>query len=76
MINWQYFPASDRATPLAMSVVAAFESEAIQIDSSTFDLPSNEVLAKVGLHLAGAGLTVELGKKARSEDQSTCIVWA
>lgn len=59
-----FFPRSTRATPLALSVVAAFEAVSERIDSSTHDLPSNDVLALAGPHLAAAGFTVELGKKA------------
>lgn len=59
-----FFPRSTRSTPLALSVVAAFEAVAAQIDSATHDLPSSDVLALAAPHLAAAGFTVELGKKA------------
>jgi hypothetical protein len=59
-----FFPRSTRATPLALSIVAAFEAVAAQIDSATHELPSNDVLALAAPHLAAAGFTVELGKKA------------
>ena len=64
MIQWMSFPRSIRATPLAHAVVAAFETVAGQIDSSTHELQSNDVLALVAPHLAAAGFSVELGKKA------------
>lgn len=67
MIQWMSFPRSTRPTPLALSVVAAFESVAEQIDSATRDLTSNEVLALAAPHLAAAGFTVELGKKAEQK---------
>lgn len=67
MIQWMFFPRSTRATPLALSVVAAFEAVAGQIDSATHELPSNDVLALTAPHLATAGFTVELGKKAEQK---------
>jgi len=67
VIQWMSFPRSTRPTPLALSVVAAFESVAEQIDSATRDLTSNEVLALAAPHLAAAGFTVELGKKAEQK---------
>jgi hypothetical protein len=62
-----FFPRSTRATPLALSVIAAFEAVAAQIDSATHDLPSNDVLTLAAPHLAAAGFTVELGKKAEQK---------
>lgn len=62
-----FFPRSTRATPLALSVVAAFEAVTAQIDSTTHDLPSNDVLALAAPHLTAAGFTVELGKKAEQK---------
>jgi hypothetical protein len=53
--------------PLALSVVAALEAVAEQIDSATRYLPSNDVLALAAPHLAAAGFTVELGKKAEQK---------
>ncbi len=47
MINWQYFPKSDEAPPIVYTVVDAFEEASKRIDSSKFDLPSNDVLAEV-----------------------------
>ena len=67
MTSWMHFPRSKRATPLAISVVAAFEAAAADIDSSRHDLPSNAVLAQVAPHLAAAGFTVELGKRAEQK---------
>ena len=67
MIQWMFFPRSTRATPLALSVVAAFEAVAEQINSTAHDLPSNDVLALAAPHLAAAGFTVELGKKAEQK---------
>ena len=62
MINWSYYPRSDKAPPLAMAVVNAFQMVAADIDSVTHTLKSNEVLAVVGPHLQQAGFRVETGK--------------
>lgn len=63
MINWSYFPRSDKPTALALSVVAAFEAVAAEIDSETHaKLESNQVLAKVEPGLALCGFQVETGK--------------
>jgi hypothetical protein len=63
MINWMFFPKSARAHPLALNVVAAFDAVSTQIDSASYDLASNDVLALAAPHLAAAGFTVEIGKK-------------
>ncbi len=63
MINWSYFPRSDKPTSLALSVVAAFEAVASEIDSETHaGLESNQALAKVEPQLALCGFKVETGK--------------
>lgn len=66
MINWAYFPRSDKATILAKNVVAAFHACEKEISSETKTLPSNEVLFHVAPHLEALGFVVETGKK-RSE---------
>jgi hypothetical protein len=62
-----FFPRSTRATPLATSVVAAFEAVAGQIDSDVHDLASNDVLALAAPYLTAAGFSVEVGKKAEEK---------
>jgi hypothetical protein len=65
VIIWSYFPRSDKPTPLALGVVAAFQAVPVGIDSETHtELKSNDVLALVKPHLEGAGFRVEIGKKA------------
>jgi hypothetical protein len=59
-----FFPRSTCATPLARSVVAAFEAVAGQIDSESHERPSKDVPALAGPLLVDAGFTVEPGKKA------------
>jgi hypothetical protein len=46
-----------------LTVVRAFEAAYPSITSDQHKLPSNEVLTHVAPHLAGAGFTVETGKK-------------
>jgi len=64
MINWAYFPQSDRPPELTLSVVSVFESNAASIDSATHDTQiSNDVLAKLAGDLVSLGFVVETGKK-------------
>ena len=64
MINWSYFPRSDKPTDMSLKVVEAFRSVASKIDSSTHDLKSNQVLALLGADLLSLGFRVEAGKAA------------
>jgi hypothetical protein len=64
MINWSFFPRSDKPTPMAVGLVDAFRSVADQIDSSTHDLKSNQVLALLSPQLSCLGFRVETGKTA------------
>jgi len=64
MINWLYFPKSNKPTPLVLSVVSAFESAAVSIDSASNEFPSNHVLQQVAPHLTALGFRVETSKKA------------
>jgi hypothetical protein len=63
MLNWAYFPRSDKPTSLALGVVQAFETGYPFITSAEHTLPSNGVLSHVGPLLAELGFTVETGKK-------------
>lgn len=62
MIQWQYFPRSDAATPLARDVVAAFEAVSAEIDSAKFAHVSNTVLKRLSGGLQACGFRVEAGK--------------
>ncbi len=62
MIQWQYFPKSRMAPPIADTVVAAFESVATAIDSSLYTLESNLVLQALAPHLLSSGFKVESSK--------------
>lgn len=64
MINWSYFPRSDKPTDMSLQVVEAFRAVAEQIDSSTHDLKSNQVLALLSAPLSRLGFRVETGKSA------------
>jgi hypothetical protein len=63
MMNWVYYPRSDKATPLALRVVNAFATAAGEIDSESKGLNSDGVLARVANGLVEAGFRVESGKK-------------
>ena len=64
MINWLYYPKSNRPSPLVLSVVGAFEAVASSIDSTINEFPSNHVLKQVGPSLATLGFRVETSKRA------------
>lgn len=70
MINWAYFPQSDKHTDLSESVVKVFEYHSNKIDSSSNDLKSNEVLAIVAESLEKLEFQVERGKK---KEQKICV---
>ena len=63
MLNWAYFPRSDKATELAAAVVQAFQSTHSLITSSEHALASNAVLTHVAAPLRALGFIVEGGKK-------------
>jgi len=63
MINWHYFPESDRLPVLGSQVVEAFAKVAGQIESGQALLNSNGVLAVLRQPLLELGFQVELGKK-------------
>ncbi|MBI3945084.1 MAG: hypothetical protein HY321_04140 [Armatimonadetes bacterium] len=72
MVNWAWFPRSDRAPELARVVVEAFCSVSDDIDSASHSLDSNSVLARVAPELIEGGFRVEVGK--RREDKLTVPV--
>lgn len=64
MINWLYYPKSDKPTPLVLDVVRSFEAAEHLIDSGKHEHPSNFVLQQVAPHLMVLGFKVEVGKKS------------
>jgi hypothetical protein len=66
-IDWVYYPKSDRAPELAVSVVQAFQSVAAKIASDHIGLTSNQVLAVVRPGLLDLGFQVEGGKKRKQK---------
>jgi len=69
-IEWQYYPRSRRAIPLAEAVVQAFKNEARAISSGSFQHNSNNVLESLRRHLVEIGFEVEAGK---SRDEKVCV---
>jgi hypothetical protein len=61
-IDWQFYPRSKKATPLAESVVEAFQTEARTISSGSYEHNSNKVLEALRKHLVEIGFEVESGK--------------
>ncbi len=62
MINWQYFPQSDKPPRIMEDVVGVFERRALDIESGKANLKSNAVLEKLRPGLAEIGFQVEQGK--------------
>jgi hypothetical protein len=69
-IEWQYYPRSRRAIPLAEAVVQAFKNEANTISSASFEHNSNKVLDALRKHLLEIGFEVESGKRT---DEKICV---
>lgn len=63
MIQWQYFPKSNDASPFMKGIVDCFRSIAVKIDSRKFGLRSNVVVDIVRPCLEDIGFKVETGKK-------------
>lgn len=64
MINWTYFPQSDRPTEMAGKIVEVFINCADDIDSQTHPIQiSDEVLSKIADGLISLGFQIETGKK-------------
>ncbi len=70
LIEWQYYPRSRRATPLAEAVVQAFNIEAKTISSGSSKLNSNKVLEAVRKHLVEQNFEVEASKRG---DEKVCV---
>src|SRR5881227_561433 len=62
MINWTFFPRSDRPTQLAREIIQAIEQSSGEMDSGTHDLSSDEVLAITRPRLELLGFRVETSK--------------
>lgn len=63
MINWQFFPKSIEAPEVARGIVSCFKNVIEHIDSTKFELQSNDVLRHVCPGLQAMGFEVETGKK-------------
>ena len=64
MINWIYFPLSDRPPKKVLDIVKVFEDSSENIDSEThIEQESNLVLSKIREGLINIGFQVEGGKK-------------
>lgn len=63
MIEWMYFPRSDRPHHLCEKVVDVFSANLAGIGSAENKLDSNAVLSLVAEGLRGLGFAVETGKK-------------
>ena len=64
-VRWQSFPKNKRATDFFVELVTIFDKNIEKIDSSRFELSSNEVLGVVSKDLLDKGYKVELSKKEK-----------
>lgn len=62
-ISWQYYPKSEKIPEHLSKVVIIFEKNENEIMSSTKELKSNQVLAKLRNDLVDIGFEVEKSKK-------------
>ena len=67
MINWVYFPKSDKPTNLVREIVKIFNDNFDKIDSTRHKLKSDEVLSNVSKGLEKIGFQVEKGKKKKEK---------
>lgn len=71
MINWMFFPQTDKAPEHLNGVVSAFKEEADKIDSTKHlgkdNLESNKVFEILQPQLSKIGYTVERSKKAEDK---------
>jgi len=63
MINWQYFPKSDKIPFHLKEVIEVFENEAEKIDSENHQFSSDEVLSYLRNGLESINYEVEKSKK-------------
>ena len=67
MVNWQYFPKSNKAPDIALKIIDCFDAVHSRIDSANNQLQSNAVLAELCSNLQNVGFKVETGKKANQK---------
>lgn len=63
IVNWQYFPKSEKIPQHLFQVISAFEKNYKHIDSKYHKLPSNKVLEVLRLDLENLGYAIERSKK-------------
>jgi hypothetical protein len=71
MINWQYFPKSDKVTPKLLETIEVFKKHEKKIDSAKIDkskmLDSNTILSILKDGLVKIGYKVEVGKSGEDK---------
>ncbi len=67
MINWMYYPKTQKADSLSVDIVRQFEAVADNITSDNYDHSSNTVLETVRQGLEKLGFDVEKGKKVEEK---------
>ena len=69
MINWQYFPKSDKIPTHLENVVEVFEKSKDEIDSNTSEHNSDKVLSIIREDLESINFNVEKSKKRNDKIQ-------
>jgi hypothetical protein len=64
MIQWMYFPKSQKPVPVVEKILSCFKNHASEIDSAKFNHSSNKVLSIVCKELQKIGFKVETSKKS------------
>jgi hypothetical protein len=64
VIHWQFYPRSSKVPVHLAKVIDVFKKHAKEIDSTSHDRRSNDVLALLSLDLKGIGFRVESGRRA------------
>lgn len=65
MINWQYYPKSDRIPKNLLGIIEIFNKHKDEINSSKHTLPSNSVLSVLEDSLSEKNFQVEKSKKEK-----------
>ena len=75
MINWIYYPLSDKPTILVERIVGVFEKHGNDVESATHVGLSSDGVLKVGADsLAEIGFLVETGKRHEQKIMVLCFL--
>ncbi len=63
MINWMFYPKTRQVDELSLRIVNVFSEKAVEIDSATHQLKSDDVLALIQAKLSDLDFLVETSKR-------------